>query len=539
LPLSPPDPAPALAQQVDRLLKQQAVHRTLQEIFLAFTRRVGATLSLGRSLDSLAAEANALFGTARTAIWLHERRARQLVPAGGSDPAVGRTPMRTDDDGPPARGLRLDGPQLEPAGDTVRLLAPLRGWRRALGTVVIEGMPAGLDEAEYLEAAAEFARQLSGAIENVQLLDEVLQQRRLLEDTFNSLSDLVVVVDTAHRVVQTNEAFATRLGLPRQSLLLQPLAALLGPEIAGWIGEPGAAQDTARSRQVTDDRLEGIFTATVTPLINQEGAPTGQVLVARDITAQTRLEREQAALHERLAQSEKLASLGQFIAGIAHEMNNPLQGVLGHLELLMTTSEAARPIRRTLRQIYREGDRAAKIVRNLLVFAGSRRMIPRPLRLERVVARAVRSRIAARRRARITLVRRISRDLPPITGDALLLQQALLNVLINAEHAVAAEQAVAAADTDPRRRIEIVASAAGDDIVRMTIRDSGRGIPADVLPRIFDPFFTTKEVGEGTGLGLALTYGIIQEHGGTIQAANAPEGGALFTIELPAAPGTQ
>ena len=98
------------------------------------------------------------------------------------------------------------------------------------------------------------------------------------------------------------------------------------------------------------------------------------MLVARDITAQVQLETEREALRGRLAQSEKLASLGQFVAGIAHEMNNPLQGVLGHLELLIETSDAAKPVRPTLRRIYQEGDRAAKIVRNLLIFTGSQRM---------------------------------------------------------------------------------------------------------------------------------------------------------------------
>ena len=124
------------------------------------------------------------------------------------------------------------------------------------------------------------------------------------------------------------------------------------------------------------------------------------MLVARDITHQTRLEAEQAALRERLGQSEKLASLGQFVAGIAHEMNNPLQGVLGHLELMIETSADARPLRRDLRRIYHEADRAAKIVRNLLVFAGSRRMTRRRLRINRVVSRALSSRTASLKRGR-------------------------------------------------------------------------------------------------------------------------------------------
>ncbi len=228
-----------------------------------------------------------------------------------------------------------------------------------------------------------------------------------------------------------------------------------------------------------------------------------------------------------MAQSEKLASLGQFVAGIAHEINNPLQGVLGHLELLISAPDTARPVRPTLRRIYQEGERAAKIVRNLLVFTGSRRMTRRRVRVERVIGRAIASRAATLKHARIEVVRQDAERIPPIAGDALLLQQALLNVLINAEHAIVA--------TGQPGRIEIgIAPTRDEKAVRVTIRDTGGGIQSDILARIFDPFFTTKEVGQGTGLGLAITYGIVQEHGGTIQAANGSGGGAQFTIELPA-----
>jgi PAS domain S-box-containing protein len=433
----------------------------------------------------------------------------------------------------PGRGLRLEAPQfLTPTGATVRtLVAPLRGWRRALGTLVMDGEPRNLDEDEYIEAVADLGRQLSFALENVQLVEEVLQQRRLLEDTFNSLVDLVVVTDSGLRVVQTNEAFISRVGRPRHEIIDRPLAELVGPAIARWVAEPPPADRAAgtggRSQQFTDDRLGGIFSATVTPLINRDGDPVGHVLVARDITAQTRLEADREALRGRLQQSEKLASLGQFVAGIAHEMNNPLQGVLGHLELLIETSDAAKPVRPTLRRIYQEGDRAAKIVRNLLAFTGSQRMTPQKVRVERVLSRALASRAASLRRSHVEVRRHIAADVPRISGDPLLLQQALLNILINAEHAVAAR--------GDGGRIDATIDAGTDGAtVRLSIQDSGPGIPSEILPRIFDPFFTTKEVGKGTGLGLAITYGIVQEHGGSIHAENVPEGGARFTIEFPA-----
>ena len=382
----------------------------LRELLGTFSRAVSATLSVGPGLDAFVREVNTVLGAKGTAVWLHDRRARALALAATSlaDPSSPTRASAEDRDTPAGRGLRLEHPQIFREAGRTLLLAPLRGWRRALGTIVIEN-PTFSDEARLLTQIDEMARQLSVGVENVQLLEEVLRQR------------------------------------------------------------------------------------------------------------------------QQLAQSEKLASLGQFVAGIAHEMNNPLQGVLGHLELLMRTSPAARPIRKELRGIYQEADRAAKIVQNLLVFSGTHGLKRKRLRLERIVSRALASRRAALRRQGIEVTREDAPDLPSTSGDPLLLHQALLNVLINAEHAA----------TTGERRPRIYVGVRGDPergVLITTIRDSGAGIPPDALPRIFDPFFTTKEVGHGTGLGLAITYGIIQEHAGAIHASNDPEGGAVFTIELPAQP---
>jgi signal transduction histidine kinase len=266
---------------------------------------------------------------------------------------------------------------------------------------------------------------------------------------------------------------------------------------------------------------------TATPLVSDGRDLVGRVIVARDVTQQVQLEAEREGLRVRLAQSEKLASLGQFVAGVAHEINNPLQGVLGYVELMLR-SDKTNPMRRELRRVMYEADRAAKIVRNLLVFSGSRRMVRRRLTLERVLSSALSSRRTALTKSGIELVRH-HRDEPlSVNGDPLLLQQAFLNVLINAEHAIT--------DTGGPGRIEVTSERSADGAAVVTrISDTGPGIPSDVLPRIFDPFFTTKEVNRGTGLGLTIAYGIVQEHGGSIHADNGAGGGATFTIELPAA----
>ena len=162
------------------------------------------------------------------------------------------------------------------------------------------------------------------------------------------------------------------------------------------------------------------------------------MLVARDLTPQTRLEAEREELRKRLTQSEKLAALGQFVAGIAHELNNPLQGVLGHLELLRVTGAFPKQLRREVQTIYREADRAAKIVRNLLVFAGSRRLARRAVSLNAVLQKVLALRAAACRAADIEVVRHYDEKLPRVQSDPLLLHQVFLNMVMNAEHAIAA-----------------------------------------------------------------------------------------------------
>jgi signal transduction histidine kinase len=308
----------------------------------------------------------------------------------------------------------------------------------------------------------------------------------------------------------------------------------VGPELSAWLAQHTAFRaasptaEAAVTREVADSVWNGRFTVTVTDLLNQDREPVGSVIVARDLTTQTRLEAEREELRKRLTQSEKLAALGQFVAGIAHELNNPLQGVLGHLELLRTTGAFPKQLRREVGTIYREADRAAKIVRNLLVFAGSHRLMRRSVSLNAVLQKVLSLRAPAHRAIGIEVVRHYDDKLPRVQSDPLLLHQVFLNMVMNAEHAIAA--------TGHAGRIEIsTAVGPSRDRIIATVRDTGTGISEDTLSRIFEPFYTTKEVGKGTGLGLAITYGIVQEHGGQIIAANHPAGGAVFTVELPIA----
>jgi PAS domain S-box-containing protein len=391
----------AVAVELLRVRGSVDLQQRVRQMVRVFSDGVSSTLDLIAGLEVLCRFANQAFDADRTSVWLHERHRQEMVLAASSDPGAprdARVPTASLDE-PAARGLRQPGAEVQTVSASGKrqavVVVPLKGRRRALGTMVAEGVtPHGHGTASLRAYAEELGRQLSGAVENVQLLQDVIRSRHELENTFNSIDDLVAVCDRRLLLVHVNRAFAHRVGLSRESLLDRPISEFAGPDIVTWMTDMNLAVGSAVAfnpgpREMTDVVLGGTFSVTLTHLVNQSGDPMGLVMVARDITEQARLEAERAALRERLAQSEKLAALGQFVAGIAHELNNPLQGVLGHIELLNATLELPRDVKRGFRVVSRDAERAAQIVRNLLVFAGSGRLVRRRLRLNAVLGHAL------------------------------------------------------------------------------------------------------------------------------------------------------
>lgn len=521
------------ALELFRWRRNEELQRELRQLVDEVSARLTMTLDLRGGLGVFCARATPLFGADRTCVWLVDRRARHLALTASTDGGNPGLQLDIDDPIAPATAaLRANRAeiQLGPGDMPISTVTvPLRGRRRALGTIVFEGVRIETGgEVDLLDRADELGLQLSGAIENLQLLEDVIRSRRELENTFDSIAHLVVVSDRSGMIVHANRAFAERLGLTREDVIDRPIGECIGPELAAWLKSfPATERQPVATLEVVDSMLKGSFMVTVTDLLDRDGQSTGRVLVARDLTPRSRLEVEREELRKRLTQSEKLAALGQFVAGIAHELNNPLQGVLGHLELLRATGAFPKQLRREVQTIYREADRAAKIVRNLLVFAGSRRLVKRAVSLTAVLQKVLALRSGALRARGIEVVRHYDDQLPRVQSDPLLLHQVFLNIVMNAEQAIA--------ETGGPGRIEIsIRYDRPSHRIVATVRDSGHGISPDALSRIFEPFYTTKEVGQGTGLGLAIAYGIMQEHGGHIAAGNHPDGGAIFTVEVPA-----
>jgi signal transduction histidine kinase len=226
-----------------------------------------------------------------------------------------------------------------------------------------------------------------------------------------------------------------------------------------------------------------------------------------------------------LVQSEKLAAVGQLATGIAHEVNNPLATIMGQAEMLkrQLTDPA---LSGRVAKIADSALRAAEIVQGLQTFVrpGLDEMVP--LHLPEIVERVLVRREGARALHGVSVATDLPEDLPAVLGNRRRLEQAVLNLVLNAEHAAAG-----AATT----RIT-VAVRAHDGRVRLSIADSGAGIPASILPRIFEPFFTTKAPNQHAGLGLSIAYSIVQSHGGRLTVESAPGSGATFTLDLPALP---
>jgi PAS domain S-box-containing protein len=256
------------------------------------------------------------------------------------------------------------------------------------------------------------------------------------------------------------------------------------------------------------------------PLFSEAGNIDGVIISGRDVTELKRLE-------EQLIQAEKLAAMGQMLAGVAHELNNPLTAILGVTELLRENQDFDESSKRQLDLTHRQARRAARIVQNLLEFSRPASPQKNPVDVNTLIERTLQLQDHSLRRNNIQVDFQGQNDLPQVIGDANQLIQVFLNLVTNAEQAIR--------EVREGGRIQVRAGRIGSHI-SVTVQDDGVGIAPEALPRLFDPFYTTKRPGGGTGLGLSICMSIVREHGGSIDVETLPAGGSAFTVYLPVAP---
>ena len=432
------------------------------------------------------------------------------------------------------------------------LSVPIMAGDELLGTMSVAAEMPGRFQLADQRLVGVIAGQIGMAVQNARLHDVVRRGKREWEHTFDAISDPIAVFDHGGALLRGNKALATHLGREITALrgaTCKDVGFCVVPDDECVIAR--ALDDDGSHTEVT--LADGqIFSVTTFPVVGgRDGASVVQVAknVTEDIRSKRRLQqmsdelavanaRSMAALERlkstqaQLLQAEKLSAIGQLVAGVAHELNNPLTSVIGYAQLLedeMSSPGDMRPpeaLAQDLRRIAEESERAARIVRNLLAFARRQSAERAPQDVAELFNRVLALRAYEFRLSAVELVTDFQPNLPSVVVDGSQLQQALLNLVLNAEQAMRGRTG---------KRLHVGARHDVDGAaVELFITDSGHGIDSPNLSRIFDPFFTTRDVGEGTGLGLSICYGIVRDHGGQITVQSKVNVGTTFSILLPA-----
>jgi C4-dicarboxylate-specific signal transduction histidine kinase len=325
-------------------------------------------------------------------------------------------------------------------------------------------------------------------------------------------------------VAATGNTLVLESAVDDPDLLPEARQAMEEYQVRGLVCVPIRSRGRILGTLTLGRHTEDPFTAREVTLVEATADQIGIALDNARLYSETRrqldeLKRTQA----QLIHAEKLSAVGQLASGVAHEINNPLTTILGQTHLLLSQQPLDPHMRERLGTIYEESARAARIVQNLLLFSRHYPPERQPCLLEDQVRRVLDLMAYQLQQANV-VVRTEFKASSPVWADAHQIQQVLLNLVQNAHQAMGTHAATR----------ELVMRVTADDAhARIDVLDTGPGILPDVLPRIFDPFFTTKPAGEGSGLGLSVSYGIVAEHRGRLWAENRPEGGAAFHIELP------
>lgn len=353
------------------------------------------------------------------------------------------------------------------------------------------------------------------------------RQQEFARRLIDSFPDLIFVVDNGGHYTFVSPRVKDILGYEQEEtqnlefggrthLEDRPALLALFAEIVGGRQTFASLEVRVRNKQGEWRRLRCHFS----PLCTEAGKIEGVVISGRDVTELKRLE-------EQLIQAEKLAAMGQMLAGVAHELNNPLTAILGVTELLRDGEGVQENTKRQLELTHRQARRAARIVQNLLEFSRPAAPQKKPLDVNTLVERTLQLQDHSLRRNNIHVDFQPQSDLPVVIGDANQLIQVFLNLISNAEHAIR--------EVRETGRIQIRIGRIGGHI-SVTVQDDGVGVAQEALPKLFDPFYTTKRPGGGTGLGLSICMSIVREHGGSIDVETLPAGGSAFTVYLPVAP---
>lgn len=371
------------------------------------------------------------------------------------------------------------------------------------------------DISNYPWFAARALARLHGAGQQAERYRSIARSQKQLISVLDAITDYIFVIDDENRLINVNNSLASALRMHPRDVVGKKCSELFEGNILEGCPAGGMQHD---GKPCTYEKAIGseVFQISIFPLQEDERCLT--VVVMKNITELKRLK-------DQLHYSDKLASIGLLVSGVAHEINNPLTGTIAYTELLNMKVDDEN-IRQDLNKILESAERCKKIIDNLLTFSRQRKPAKSLESINDIIDRTVQLRNYWLRSNNIEVVRDFDAA-STVFVDAQQLQHLILNILLNSE------QAIADSGRGAGRIMFTTRCNKKDHAILIRITDNGPGIPAEIMPRIFDPFFTTKPAGIGTGLGLSIAHGIVMEHGGTIHAENEVGGGAAFTIELP------
>jgi len=405
----------------------------------------------------------------------------------------------------------------EEGGNGAYLNIPLCCRGRVLGVMTFHGVDLEAVGPEMQELLFSIGRQIGVALESLNNLEKLLQSKELLQTVVDGISDMLVLLDREGRIRMVNRAYLERFGLDLTQVTGRrctevheegrcPFSACSLEEVI--------RTGTPKTEEVHSPQGE-VYLVHLYPVLDESGRVDGVIRYAKDITHQKRVE-------QKIQQTERLVALGQLTAGLAHELNNPLGVILCYTDLLKREMADFPMGLKDVGIIEKHARNCQRIVSDLLKFArGQAGSEPRPASLNKMVEDVIQMMGHQFRKRGIRLEIHLDDDLPEIPLDVERIKQVLVNLLMNARQAL-----------NGRGAVRITTRRDGD-MAEVRVWDNGPGIDPAIRDKIFDPFFSTKDTGEGTGLGLSVSYGIVQDHGGEISVESEPGRWTEFVVRLP------
>jgi len=526
-----------IQQWVDRIFNRERYdyRRTLLE----FARDLTSELHVDRLLEQISGRLSDTLGVDRLALFLaSESGAFHLVRSRGVN-LTGKidTSFLNPESPELAKGYlffdsvkRVYGvsPAAQNSIEQLKLhyYLPFKVKERTLGYLGLgktrDGEYLSSEDIDLIQTIAGYA---SIALENARLYESLELKaldyqalRDFSQNIIESINAGVLACNLEGKVEAWNSALERLYGLSRSEALGKTLEAIFPPELRAELShasDPHHMLNLYKFRLRSADARSLIVNLSVVPLIGKENQVIGRLLIFTDLT-------ERVNLEDQLVQAEKLSSIGLLAAGVAHEVNTPLAVITSNAQLLMRQMDSEDPRTRTLDKIITQAFRASEIANNLLKFSRVGGSEYADLDVNRVISETLSLVDPMLRASKITVHAQLGSPLPGVYGNSGKLQQVFMNLIMNARDAM------------PRGGDLTIATEAEDTSVHVEVTDNGVGIPPDQLHKIFDPFFTTKATSRGTGLGLAVTYGIIREHSGSIRVDSVVGRGTTFRLEFPA-----